>query len=100
VRISSESKRDTENVVDLLRCIESAARERSRELRTDQSANVRRRRAVVGLSSLGAASLGLIRFVSDWDHQTCLNHLCPTLLSVQNFSRPKKNLLTSAGAAI
>lgn len=44
----------------LLRRTESAARELSGELREDQSSNMRRRRAVIGLSSLGAASLGLI----------------------------------------
>ncbi len=44
----------------LLRRKESAARELSSELRNDQSAKMRRRRAVLGLSSLGAASLGLI----------------------------------------
>ena len=44
----------------LLRRTESGARELSRELRNDQSGNMRRRRAVIALSSLGAASLGLI----------------------------------------
>ncbi|HVH87799.1 MAG TPA: vitamin K epoxide reductase family protein [Terriglobales bacterium] len=44
----------------LLRRNESEARELSRELRNDKSGNMRRRRAVVGLSSIGATSLGLI----------------------------------------
>ncbi len=46
--------------MSLLRRTESGARELSGELRNDQSANMRRRRAVISLSSLGAASLGLI----------------------------------------
>ena len=44
----------------LLQRNESEARELSRELRNNQSANIRRRRAIIALSSLGAASLGLI----------------------------------------
>ena len=44
----------------LLRRSEPEARDLSTELRSDISPNMRRRRAVVALSSLGAASLGLI----------------------------------------
>jgi len=44
----------------LFRLNESEAHEVSRELRNEKSANLRRRRAVIGLSSAGAASLRLI----------------------------------------
>jgi hypothetical protein len=55
----------------LLRRTESEARQLSRDLREDQSANMRRRRAVIGLSSLGATSLGLIA----WYQTGIIKHL-------------------------
>jgi DNA-binding MarR family transcriptional regulator len=44
----------------LIRETRTAARKLSEELRTSESGNLRRRRAVVGLSMLGTASLGLV----------------------------------------
>jgi hypothetical protein len=68
--------------MNAFRLSESEARNLSSELRSDSSGDVRRRRAVVGLSTLGTASLGLIALyqmgiIKHLPESICPNRSCP-----------------------